>query len=412
MGTPKWGRLSRDRVLEVTHVLLGKEAVCADDADNDLVQFGPAFNSATTERLGSPRSRATPSRRLGSRVTTPKRTLIDGSQLNKRSLTLAPRTADTDRRSQHRMSRRLDLLRRRFRVHLKKRGRHDFPKEELGASEGRNVPPSPYNCCCEKNAGPLTVDGRDDGRQGCQTRGPQVCKGICSPENRDQASFEMERMDWQTTGERRSIAVIVEQDLEPVADASFSGGDADCALLGESSGSQDTCSSSTFSSRVKSGQVPRIPLIAEGGIADGSKEPRPDSAIVNLDWPCFGEGDEEDHRDSTSRARETCGPGPMVILETTGASSESDFSLGQVSARPSLSTLDTEKYGGTLSNSARAIIKSHINLRLKGACSSGSLLDSGVQNSIDERNGGIMGAMPQITPPAPPPKVRDVTDDV
>lgn len=411
MGTPKWGRLSRDRVLEVTHVLLGKEAVCAD-ADNDLIQFGPAFNSVPTERLGSPRSRATPSRRLGSRVTTPKRTLIDGSQLRRRSPTLAPRTADIDRRSQHRMSRRLDLLRRRFRVHRKKRGRHVFPKEEVGVSEGQNVPPSPYNCCSEKIAGPLIVDAREDGLQGCQTRGTPVCKGIWSPEMRDEESFEMEGMDWQTTGERRSIAVIVEQDPESIADASFSGGDSDRALLGDSIGSQNTCSSSTFSSRVKSGQVPRVPLIAEDGIADGSKELRPDSAIVNLDWACFGEGDEKDHRDPTSCAREMCGPGPMVLLETTGASSESDFSLEQVSARPSLSTLDTEKYGGTLSNSARAIIKSHTNLRLKGACPSGSLLDSGVQNNIGKRNSGIMGTMPQITPPAPPPKVRDVTNDV
>lgn len=99
----------------------------------------------------------------------------------------------------------------------------------------------------------------------------------------------------------------------------------------------------------------------------------------------------------------------VASLSPTCESPVSECSTDLVSKRRSFSSLDTERYGGTLSNSANEIVRSHIGAPPTGPSrfSSDAMTRYGRNDDSEQDQGvrGIASVFSPIYPPSPPLKV-------
>lgn len=400
-GIPKSGKRSDKRILMVTRVVVGSEVV-SNRAESDLVQFGPAFLSCgPTERVATP---AAVRPILLSRPTspvTPSRTTIDGSSLKDRPLLVASRRGRED-------------------------GAADWPQRKISHS-------SPDDQISRQDRG-----RRKRGRPKTNDRvllsagGPEPWTSNTDAANRQfSASSRTELFNPEVSASRKGDEVVVEngriardqanQRRRGHSSSPSEGLEADISACGggqqsrsptppptvqlepgdtDQQGSQDTWTNSKLTRQVDSRE-------GEGSSAGGELA----EETLASDGSCTHEGQGVVGGDNFSMLSQcgvesACPRISVASLSTACALSVSECSTEPVSKRRSFSSLDTERYGGTLSNNANEIVRSHIEAPLSHASrDSRDGIDSQDQDKHDQQAADIAGALSPVCPPSPPLKV-------
>lgn len=398
LGVPKWGHPCEGRFLKVTRVLLGGEAVISS-AGNDLVQFGPSFYCGPDERLMTP-----PSSRLNNigqsrppPSLSPKCTTIDGSALGATNLLVASRLPEREAEWPHRK-----MIPTRIPDSSGGQRYHEVIKRDR-ATTG----PGPWSSSAN-GTGNDTVGRISNHTRGCF----DLDAGACAPHNdanMTKNSTTREQVREEETGpnnganalsEHNDVGeVVVDVDTVPPTTP----GDSHAGVWEEGftrtgaiedNSNIEAPAALKYTRQVDSGQIPKVLFVGDdrdGNGGGGRGQKARDVESVSLEQDLHGlrvetgvtaEGDNDTSGDG--QVGSAC-PLPSVAraqeATVTCESSVSDACsrAEHASERHSCSSLDTERYGGTLSKSANDIVRSHFENPKRRADVNASLFDGATQ---------------------------------
>lgn len=380
-GVPKWGAASKKWLLNVTRVVVGAEVADAG-AGNELIHFGPEFPCGPTECL-SPR--AWSHRTRTSSPLSPTRMTIDGSTLKEKDLLAASGTE----RETYQSLKQFRLRSPPFSVGSprdgqasaqgpgeRKRNRADTAERAHSADTSAVYPcpgesatmPPPKHC-----AGRHVLHS-SSGREGGDGGGVAPEARVSGGGSRS-AESRVEQDNRPTHGQKihakedtSNAAVRRYVDADP---QESSNEHSRCntgykeSLEGRATDDQRSSQVSTALPKVvrpvDSGQIPNVTYREEtagrGGVEESIAFLDEQSGSLKEAWAVSG------NNSSTLQVESACPLASATTLEASSASCESSLSGSSVDplmAKRSLSSLDTERYGGTLSKDATDILRSHL----------------------------------------------------
>lgn len=414
VGIPPWGAATGRRALNITRVIVGAKDV-VDTVGNELVQFGPGFSIGPAEHSSPrphqsrPRTPATP--------LYPARMTIDGSSLKAwRSLLVGATTVDRDRGNEwsprkncrgHRdgSSPRGDGKREGFKrirpttadTDQCSKGPEPWPytAESLTGRSGRSSRPS------TAGLGPKQAFGK--------RRGPGIATASALGVNEARGD---EQADGRKNGGKKDPAVAEVVQLS--SDDSL--GRSRCPHLNDGSNDNGGTARNPPDTSKLSHQL--CPLEARGtlkpvggqGEEENGERPRGQVVLLNED-ELIGSGSiggalvmgAQDNPSVWSDSS-ACFAASVVTKENSGAYSPlvADSSVEEGSAKRSFSTLDTERYRGSLSKDATDILRSHLESRTKAPSNANSCF-SDSRTALPTDTTVLVSPAP---PPTPPGQVR------
>lgn len=416
VGVPPWGATAGRRTLNITRVIVGAKDV-VDSVGNELVQFGPGFSIGPAEHSSPrphqsrPRTPATP--------LSPARMTIDGSSLKAWSSLLVGATT-VDRDCENEWSPRKNRCGHRD----GSSPRHDDKRE--GFKRIRPTTADTDQCSRGPEPWPYTAESLT-GRSGRSSRpstaglgpkpafrkrrGPGIAAasalGVHEVGGNEQADGRKNGVKKDPAAVSGVVGLSTDDSL----------GRGRCPRPGD--GSSDHGDAVRNPPKASKPSQPLLPLKARGtskpdggqGEEDKGEKPRGQVVLLNKD-EVTGSGsiggelamDAQDNPSVWSDGS-ACFAASVIMNENSGAYSPlvADSSAEQVSAKRSFSTLDTERYRGSLSKDATDILRSHLESRSKAPSNANSCFSDSRTAPTDAT--ALVSPAPPPTP-TPPGQVR------
>lgn len=352
-GVPPWGGTASRRVLSITRLVVGAEVV-ADTVGSELVQFGPGFPCGAIDGEVSPRRRSHPTRATS--PLSPTSVTIDGSTLRGRNLLVALRMTRDNHWPQRRG------VSPYFRSPPRTRDRTGTGQRVSSAG------PTPWPAPIESSNEPISGLASEDSDLADSSSKEEVVDaagpletangGTGRGEAREDAGGHMGDRTLDIT---EDDGKILETALDnPRGSASDAGGEAD-ALEDSLHHVEDD----NLDRRMKSGY-----MLGDSRVGEDTRHKRIESretgaALVDKHieklggaWTTVGNGG------TVCQEENICSVASIATLEVpTSRSPASECSIRPLATKRSLSTLDTEGYGGNLSRDATDIVRSHLESR-------------------------------------------------
>lgn len=434
LGVPKRGAASNKGVLNVTWVVVGAEVVDAG-AGNDLVHFGPEFPCGPTEYLSPrrPSHRARPPSPLS-----PTPVTIDGSTLKEQDFYTVSRAEPENYQSSKQLGccTSSDSERRPSGGQASIYGQGERERNRIltvDTAERAHSADTSVQQQCPRSSESLpamipskSCAGRHNVLHSSHSGGEGVDGGGVAPDAR--ASMG-ERVNVESTAEQdNSFRPTPGQKTHGKDDKKISTATRRCvdtdprepstderlhcsrgykeSLEGRATVEDDERSSEVSTTLpnvahpVDSGQIPSVTygdgVVGRVGVELGlALLDEQSGALEEEAWAVSG------NNSSTFQAGSACPLESVTTLEASSASCESSLSgssVDPVTAKRSLSSLDTEWYGGTMSKDAAEIVRSHLE--------SQTLHSKELNASLSSGHGILSTENVTVTSPAPPSSSR------